>query len=264
VPILMFGELALTALAAKLVADGAGGALNLHAGVPLSGWSLALTAVLGVVVGDLASYLAHYLMHFVPALWEIHKVHHSATVLNPFTSSRSHPIERKLQIVISSLLTGLFFGIVFTIFKTSITELLVEIAIAKFIISTLTLEFIRHSDMNISFGIFERIFVSPRFHQLHHSVESEHWNKNIGIVFSFWDFMFGTAHPVRDGQTFRFGTGEGSVADGRYNGLYGGFVRPVINMFEVIARRPTPPDAASRPATRHRPELGPAPREMAD
>ena len=35
------------------------------------------------LLGDLLSYIVHYLMHRIPFLWRFHKVHHSATTLNP-------------------------------------------------------------------------------------------------------------------------------------------------------------------------------------
>ena len=32
-------------------------------------------------------------MHKIPILWEFHKIHHSATSLNPITQYRLHPLE---------------------------------------------------------------------------------------------------------------------------------------------------------------------------
>ena len=48
---------------------------------------------------DLSRYVLHRLLHAVPFLWEIHKVHHSAEVLTPFTLYRSHPIESMLYML---------------------------------------------------------------------------------------------------------------------------------------------------------------------
>ena len=39
---------------------------------------------------DFFFYSIHYTMHKVPALWAIHKVHHSAEVLTPMTRTREH------------------------------------------------------------------------------------------------------------------------------------------------------------------------------
>lgn len=45
------------------------------------------------IVDDLTRFLLHLMLHKIPFLWEFHKVHHSASVLTPFTIYRSHPIE---------------------------------------------------------------------------------------------------------------------------------------------------------------------------
>jgi sterol desaturase/sphingolipid hydroxylase (fatty acid hydroxylase superfamily) len=53
---------------------------------------LAMATVLQVLAYELAYWFAHYLFHRIPALWEFHKVHHSAEVMTtriPWKSSRS-------------------------------------------------------------------------------------------------------------------------------------------------------------------------------
>ena len=45
-----------------------------------------------VILLDLRIYLVHLAMHKIPFLWEFHKIHHSATTLNPITQYRLHPI----------------------------------------------------------------------------------------------------------------------------------------------------------------------------
>ena len=51
-------------------------------------------------------------MHKLPFLWEFHKIHHSATSLNPLTQYRIHPFELIINnirsILIFGLVTGLF------------------------------------------------------------------------------------------------------------------------------------------------------------
>ncbi len=37
-----------------------------------------------------------------------------------------------------------------------------------------------------------RIFVSPAHHQVHHSANPKHFNKNFGSCLALWDWMFGT------------------------------------------------------------------------
>src|SRR5581483_7452949 len=48
-----------------------------------SGWMLAAVTLLQIAWIDFMLYYIHYLFHKVPALWEFHKVHHSAEVMTP-------------------------------------------------------------------------------------------------------------------------------------------------------------------------------------
>ena len=42
---------------------------------------------------DFSRFLVHKALHRIPVLWSIHKVHHSAEYLTPFTVYRTHPLE---------------------------------------------------------------------------------------------------------------------------------------------------------------------------
>src|SRR3954464_8438843 len=53
----------------------------------------------------------HYLKHRVPALWELHKVHHSATVLTPLTVFRIHPLDALIFTNIVALSLGIANGV---------------------------------------------------------------------------------------------------------------------------------------------------------
>ena len=44
------------------------------------------------LIDDFLRFIAHWIEHRVPFLWELHKVHHSATVLNFVTAERQHPV----------------------------------------------------------------------------------------------------------------------------------------------------------------------------
>ena len=59
---------------------------------------------------------------------------------------------------------------------------------------------LQHSHMWISFrGALGRIFISPAHHQVHHSTNPIHFNKNLGSCLAVWDWLFGTLHV--SGQT---------------------------------------------------------------
>ena len=52
---------------------------------------------------------------------------------------------------------------------------------------------LRHSHVKIRYPkIIERILISPGQHQIHHSTEKKHFDKNFGVAFAIWDLMFGS------------------------------------------------------------------------
>ncbi|HXL68340.1 MAG TPA: sterol desaturase family protein, partial [Xanthobacteraceae bacterium] len=76
----------------------------------------ALTTLIFVVAFDLGYWVSHWLLHKSSLLWEFHKVHHSAEVLNPFTAYRSHPVEDLLSFNFISIATGSSYGVLVYIF----------------------------------------------------------------------------------------------------------------------------------------------------
>ena len=65
-----------------------------HAPILWPAWIvLTLATVLQILAYELAYWSAHYAFHKIPALWEFHKVHHSAEVMTTLTELRQHPVE---------------------------------------------------------------------------------------------------------------------------------------------------------------------------
>ncbi len=50
-----------------------------------------------------------------------------------------------------------------------------------------------HANINLGFGPFWWLLVSPNYHRVHHSLTTEHIDKNFVIWFPIWDIIFGTA-----------------------------------------------------------------------
>ena len=70
---------------------------------------------------------------------------------------------------------------------------------------------LRHSHIWISFGKFERLFISPAQHQIHHSVGNNH--VNLGSIFSIWDGMLGTRMYSGERRSLEFGLGGDSQTE---------------------------------------------------
>ncbi len=65
----------------------------------------------------------------------------------------------------------------------------------------------QHSHLWIAFrGLAGRVLISPAHHQVHHSTNPVHFNKNLGSCLAVWDWMFGTLHvPAKAPERLNFG-----------------------------------------------------------
>lgn len=156
-----------------------------------NGYLLAFT--LGVFVwDDFLRFFHHWLMHKVPFLWEFHKLHHSARVLTPVTLYRAHPVESIMAIFRNSLSLGTSTGIFIFLFGSSFS-LWTLLGINGFgFLFNLVGANLRHSHIPLSFGPLERLLISPIQHQVHHSKDESHYDKNFGVSLAIWDAFFGT------------------------------------------------------------------------
>ncbi len=172
-------------------------------------WSpllLVAVTVLLIVTEDLTNYLYHVLLHKIPFLWAIHKVHHSAEILTPLTGFRTHPLEYAFAGSIRATATSIVLAPVAYWFITPLTmpEILgVGVAVIVFGAAGYQLT---HSHVWLSFGPrIDRVIVSPAVHQVHHSQAPEHHDKNFAVLFSVWDWMFGTLCLVKGPENLVFG-----------------------------------------------------------
>lgn len=198
-----------------------------------------ITATLAqIVVIDFVLFYVHYLLHKVPVLWEFHKVHHSAEVLTPMTVYRVHPVEVTLNINLTALASGALFGFFAHMTGGSQPELLLcglNAVQFAFYIAGFNL---RHSHIPLGFGpAASQIFVSPWMHQVHHSREAAHLDKNMGFIFAFWDRLFGTLYVPRKNEVLEFGLSDGEhVHFHKVSALYW---RPVTNLLGRLVGRTT-------------------------
>jgi sterol desaturase/sphingolipid hydroxylase (fatty acid hydroxylase superfamily) len=196
------------------------------------------------LVVEFSNYVTHYLQHRVPFLWEIHKVHHSATFLNPLTAKRGHPLGFMIDGITSGILAGLPAGIFVYLFSFGLPDIVFLYACASRVGTIATLDSLKHSHFPITLGWFDKVLISPHMHQIHHSAHPEHWDKNFGINLSIWDWVFGTAYRPRKGEDIVYGLGNSENAD--YERLSGVYVGPLLKMWRLIApnRGAAEPDAS--------------------
>jgi len=132
-----------------------------------------------LLLGDMLEYWYHRLAHTVPWLWPLHAIHHTPVRLNTLKGPRHHLfyfLGRGLLVWAPLLLVGVPPGLVIVQF------------VAVVLIGA-------PSHANIAFRIpafVHRIIVTPEFHRIHHSIDTNQGNSNYSTVFPIWDMIFGT------------------------------------------------------------------------
>lgn len=162
--------------------------------LPIADWGvITIFTVLLFLADDFSRFLLHWILHKVPFLWEFHKVHHSAKVLTPMTIYRSHPVESLLYAIRMTATQGVVVGVCFVLFGSRLTMFDVVGANVFVFAFNILGSNLRHSHIWLSWGDrIEGWLISPAQHQLHHSVEPRHFDRNLGSALAIWDRWFGT------------------------------------------------------------------------
>ncbi len=188
------------------------------------------------ILGTFGAYIFHYAGHKVPLLWAVHKVHHSAEALSPFTATRGHPIDSLLGVVVGlawrSLVVGAVLYLTGGVFTPLALSLLACLAVASSIQSALN-----HSHVKLCYGWFNRIWVGPSFHHIHHSIELRHRDKNLGGGIPIWDWLFGTLYlPIPD-EVYALGLNEHETGDNNpHNSFKGYVIDPAMEFSRELGR----------------------------
>jgi sterol desaturase/sphingolipid hydroxylase (fatty acid hydroxylase superfamily) len=203
---------------------------------------------------ELGYWLNHYLSHRVPILWEFHRVHHSATVLTPLTNFRVHPVYTWIFANILALSTAVANGLAsYLLGKTAYQYALSDTNIIL-VLFIHTYVHLQHSQLWISFpGLWGRLFMSPAHHQVHHSTDPAHFNKNLGSCLAVWDWMFGTLYvPGREAEKLSFGVDPGDTEVHTIAGCYVTPVRRALSHIKVTSRKRSPRLAPLQVSSRNR------------
>lgn len=156
---------------------------------------------------ELGYWLNHYLSHRIPFLWEFHKVHHSATVLTPLTVFRVHPVYMWIFLNILAAAAAIGNGLANYLFGNTAYQYALSDTNIILIVFIHAWGHLQHSQVWISFtGAAGRLLLSPAHHQVHHSSDPIHFNRNFGSVLAVWDWIFGTLYvPKQAREALSFG-----------------------------------------------------------
>ena len=143
--------------------------------------------LLYLVVLDFVEYLIHRGQHRFGWWWSLHAMHHSQRQMTMWSDNRNHLLDDVLRDAIIVLVAQLI-GVAPGQF----------IAVVAF---TQLSESLQHANLRLSFGrIGERLWISPRFHRLHHAIGIGHESHgrhtlgghNFGVLLPWWDMLFRT------------------------------------------------------------------------
>ena len=153
----------------------------------------ALFTICFFLFDDFSRFFVHRLMHKVPLLWSFHQVHHSAETMTPFTIFRTHPVQGVIFLLRTSVVQGVVISLFIYLFGNKVDLITVFGASVGVVLFHSLGSNLRHSHIKIRYPKFvERILISPGQHQIHHSVEQQHYDKNFGVALAIWDLMFGS------------------------------------------------------------------------
>lgn len=142
---------------------------------------------------EIGYFVDHYLKHRVAFLWELHKLHHTADVLTPLVNFRNHPIDNIVFGYMLATFIGGASGVLAWLFSRQSATFAVDGKNILFLIFLWTIGHLQHSQFWIPIrGFWGHIILSPAHHQIHHSNDPKHFNRNLGSVLAIWDWMAGT------------------------------------------------------------------------
>lgn len=161
--------------------DAQGWSTLLYRGIA-SDWPVALQVVVALFAIDFAQWCVHNLLHRVPFLWEFHKTHHSVVdgemdwiVAFRFQWTEVVVYRALLFVPLAWFGFGLEAVMFHAVFGTLIGHL-------------------NHANLGWDYGPFRYLINSPRMHLWHHDHDGDaRTTVNFGIIFSLWDWVFGTA-----------------------------------------------------------------------
>lgn len=198
-------------------------------------WTAALYSGVVFLAYELGYWVDHWLSHNVPALWELHKVHHTAEALSPLTNFRVHPLDSLVFYNLIALFTGVAGGVLDYGLGSSHGRLTLLGADALVIVSGFTFAHLLHTHIWLRLPEpWSRLVMSPAAHQIHHSVDPSHYGRNLGNALALWDWAFGTLYlPAAEREPLRFGVPE---MDRAAHSIQGALLTPMVKA--VSALRP--------------------------
>ena len=138
-------------------------------------WLVWLAAFIAI---DFAGYWNHRLNHKINLFWNQHVIHHSSEEFNLACALRQ-PVSNLIAYFPLLLIPAALVGVPFEV-------------IAVLAPIHLFAQFWYHTQHIGKLGWLEYIIITPSQHRVHHAINPEYIDKNLGQILSVWDRIFGT------------------------------------------------------------------------
>lgn len=143
-----------------------------------------------LLLQDFAYWALHFVDHHCRFFWAVHCTHHSSDEFNLSTGFRSSVFQPFYRMLYFTPIAWLGFQPLDILFMYAITQIY-----GSFI----------HTEQIRRLGWLEHILVTPSHHRVHHASNPKYLDKNMGMVFIFWDKLFGTFAAEDDADPPRYG-----------------------------------------------------------
>ncbi|MAO15313.1 sterol desaturase family protein [Muricauda ruestringensis] len=143
-----------------------------------------LVWVVAFIALDFAGYWNHRLSHHINFFWNQHVIHHSSEEFNLACALRQ-PISNLLGYYALLLIPAALMGV-----PHQVIAILAPIHLFA--------QFWYHTQHIGKLGVLEYVIVTPSQHRVHHAINPEYIDKNLGQIFCVWDRIFGTFQEELD------------------------------------------------------------------
>ena len=137
-----------------------------------------LTWVVAFIAMDFAGYWNHRLSHHINIFWNQHVIHHSSEEFNLACALRQ-PVSNLIGYFPLMLIPAAILGV-----PHKVIAVLAPIHLFA--------QFWYHTQHIGKMGWLEYIIVTPSQHRVHHAINPEYIDKNLGQILCVWDRWFGT------------------------------------------------------------------------
>ena len=208
----------------------------------------AAITLFAIAMVDFAGFLAHRAQHRVPLLWAFHKVHHSLRVMHPLSNYREHWVDNLLYALVHGATAGATTSLAAGLLGQTAMPLEV-LGVNAFVFAFNAAGYnLRHSHVWLAWpGWLGWVMGSPAYHQIHHSVDPRHLDKNFAFMFPVWDRLFGSAYLPRGREALRFGLAGGG--EDEYRSVLRLWFLPFLEVLQRGRRGALGAAERSRPAT---------------